>query len=127
MSNIDHTSIERQIAEWLETLDYLLEENIALKHRLSDIIVRNRHTKAGLEMLEAFQNSFINKDAHIALLRQDINVQGKLADALLTEHGTYHSFNHKQRKLQFEVVMMCEQFNRLKTVFESQLAIGAMA
>ncbi len=126
MSHIDQSTIERQIAQWLEMLKRLLEENVTLKDRLSNIIIGHHHSKAGLEMLEAFQNSFVNKDAHIALLQQDINAQEKLAKTLLTESGTYYNFNNKQQKLQFDILMMEEQFYRLKAAFEAKLAAGAL-
>ncbi len=120
MSNIDHNSIGRQIRDWLETLEALVEENVVLKHRLSGIIAARFHTRSELEMLEAYQNSFVNKDAYLSLLYQDIKAQEKLALALHSEGATYYSFNHKQQKLQYDVMMMSEQFSRLKNTFEAQ-------
>jgi hypothetical protein len=127
MSHFDQSMIDRQINEWLNTLDDLLEENIVLKHRLSDIIIGQQHTQAGLDVMEAFQNSFVNKDAHIMLLWQDIKAQQKLAGALKAEGGTYYNFSHKQKRLQYDVMMMVEQFNRLKKTFELQFALVSEA
>lgn len=123
MSHIDQNKIERQFSEWLNVLAGLREENIVLKHRLSQIIIARDSSGPDLDVLEAFQNSFLNKDAHISLLLRDIKAQQKLAAALLLEDGTYYAFNHKQQKLEYDLMMMGEQFTRLKTTFEAQFAL----
>jgi len=124
MLQINRSDIDGQISDWLDVLDGLLEENIMLKHRLSDIVIRRLHSKCSLEILEAYQNSFINKDAYLSLLRQDIRSQQKLASALLHEGTAYYSFMHKQQKLQYDVAMMQAQFSRLKDAFEAQFPVA---
>lgn len=100
-----------------------MEDNISLKHRLSEIIARQLYpSDGGLDVLEAFMNSFVNKDAHISLLRQDVRNQQKEALLLSPESAAAFNFHHKQQKLQYDVLMMSEQCARLKTAFEDQFA-----
>ena len=125
MSKIDHNSIGRQIKNWLDTLEELVEANVVLKHRLSGIIAARLHERAELEILEAYQNSFVNKDAHLSLLYQDIKSQEKEAAALSPDAAASYTFSHQQQKLQYDVMMMSEQFRRLKESFEEQFGIAA--
>lgn len=122
---IQYSSIERQCKAWLEVLDGLLAENVVLKNRLAEIIATHQHTRLDLEVLEAFQNSFLLKDAHIMLLRKDVLAQEKFALASGQPDISPLDLSRRQEKLQYDVSMMSEQFGRLRSTFETQFAARA--
>ena len=63
--------MRHELGTWQRTLNYILQENICLKNRLAELIKEGMENDL-LEQVEYFQNQFLNKDAVIALLRQDI-------------------------------------------------------
>lgn len=107
-----------QIAEWARVVTEMIQENNLLKRRLSSFIGDNNESREILDSLEAYHSSLINKDVHLALLIQDIRKQEMFAKSLVNEKVTDLNFNFQQKRLQYEVVMMQEQFQRLKAAFD---------
>jgi hypothetical protein len=112
--------LERQMLHeletWLRTLNYMQQENVYLKNRLADLI-KNGMEDTLLEQVEYFQNQFLNKDAIILLLRQDIAHESKL-DGTLTESKNVK----KHDKLSKDMEMMEKEFSRLKFDFNNYLS-----
>ena len=106
---------------WIRTLDYMQQENIYLKNRLA-AIVKNDFDKRLLEQVEYFQNSFLNKDAIIALLRHDIAKQDQVIDTEWASEGLDKKWLSKQEKLRVDMDKMEKEFGRLKYEFNSYLA-----
>jgi hypothetical protein len=79
LSHSKTTQIPQQVLEQFQyesnsfkrRLAFMVEENIHLKNRLSEI-VKVDFNKYLLEKLENFQNNFLTQDDRIALLRHDV-------------------------------------------------------
>ena len=113
MSTARSNSSSNQCSDWLKTLDALQEANLILKGDLTSEARRVDGSKDLLEALEGFLQRSLNKDMHIALLRQDIMSFQKRAGA----DGTLPDTQSMERKLGQDVAMMCEQFALLKADF----------
>ncbi|MBL0358232.1 MAG: hypothetical protein IPP72_15785 [Chitinophagaceae bacterium] len=78
---------------WKRSLDCMMDENIQLKERMSEIL-KNDFDKTHLEGIENFQNSFIKQDALIGLLRNEMTEVENLlktgTPATVTAIGTIH-------------------------------------
>lgn len=106
---------------WVRTLDYLQQENIHLKNRLGEIAKR-KLDKSHLEQVEYFQNSFLNKDAIIALLRRDIAGQNRDIDKAAANEGINADWLSRQEQLRADMNTMEKEFGRLKFEFNKYLA-----
>jgi hypothetical protein len=54
--------LEHQSETWKRDLEFIKEENIALKNRVGEIISNIQVTSDFLERIEAYQDDFIAKD-----------------------------------------------------------------
>lgn len=115
-----NTNLEQQMFHeldtWHRTLNYIQQENIHLKNRLSEII-KNGMDDTLLEQVEYFQSQFLNKDAIIILLRQDI-AQERGLDGNLPDKKNWK----KHDKLRKDMGMMESEFSKLKFDFNNYLS-----
>lgn len=109
-----NADISNQVTGWLVTLDALQEANLALKHSISSEAKRAGASSERLEALEAFLTRSLDKDTHIALLRQDVKALERPATA--TDESA--AYEKACQKLALDVARMSEQFAQLKADFE---------
>ena len=108
--------MRHELGTWQRTLNYILQENIYLKNRLAELIKEGMENDL-LEQVEYFQNQFLNKDAVIALLRQDIVHEQQLNGDLMLPSNTA-----KHDKLRRDMELMEMEFSRLKFDFNNYLS-----
>lgn len=107
---------------WLRTLEFLQQENIFLKDRLTDIVKNDISTEL-LDKAEFFQNSFINKDTVIALLRYEIKEQNRALDEGYNNgNGLNAKIESKQGQLREDINKMESEFSKLKFEFNNYLS-----
>lgn len=106
---------------WQRTLDYIQQQNIALKNNVAHIC-SNPISREHLEKLEYFQSKFLEKDALIVLLRRDISEQIQLSERDLTNSGTYAVVSKKQDKLRSDMERIEKDFSSLKFDFNHYMA-----
>lgn len=103
------------------SLSFMLDENIYLKNRLSEIL-KNGFDKKLLDYLEYFQTKFIKEDERIGLLRDDIAGIDKI---LLYTDTTYckvvHETDKKLARLRNNILTAEKQFSELKSEFSNYL------
>jgi hypothetical protein len=105
-----------ELDTWQRTLNYIQQENIYLKNRLAEII-KNGMDDTLLDQVEYFQNQFLNKDAIVTLLRQDIATERNLNGDLSNNKNL-----KKHDKLRKDMGMMESEFSKLKFDFNSYLS-----
>jgi hypothetical protein len=106
---------------WKRLFGFMLEENVHLKNRLSEIL-KNGFDKNLLEDLEDFQNRIIKEDVRIGLLRNDVAELEKLQTREIFEDGQIlKEINTKIKKLRNNIMNAEEQFSKLKIEFNSYL------
>ncbi|MEP6747309.1 MAG: hypothetical protein ABJB86_06270 [Bacteroidota bacterium] len=106
--------LQSESATWKRLLSFLMDENIHLKNRMSDILKTACDTHL-LAKLENFQTSFIATDTLVALLRDDVrefekklledginnqlvnkNIAGRLQRIRRNISGAERTFNQRQ-------------------------------
>ncbi len=101
-------------------LDILQQENIMMKNKIAEII-NNDMDSSVLERVEIFLNSFIEKDAILALIRKEIADEMKDAGYPQKEENT-GSIQLKQNSLRRDMDRMEREFRRLRNDFDSYIA-----
>lgn len=107
----------QEIESWKRALAFVMEENIALKYRMGEIL-KNESGKEAIETFEYFQNSFLKEDEMISLIRMDIYQQ----ENLLVKEQYFDGVKvkdllHVQNRLRNEIEKLEAYFNQLKNAF----------
>ncbi|MFM6924870.1 MAG: hypothetical protein ACKOU7_05160 [Ferruginibacter sp.] len=107
---------------WKRLLDFLMDENIRFKNRLSEIL-EYRFNKDLLEEVERFQSRFIQQDEFISLLSNEIAETEKLLAGKISRNGLLIPEADKKLKRMRKNMMSAEKrFGRIKTMFNHFLA-----
>ncbi len=111
-------------ATWKRILGFLIEENIILKTRLSEILQNATIGDDGfLEQVEYFQNQFLKEDEIFGYLKMDISEQEQLlANGVLEDEGKLVLIKKAQIKLNKELETAEKVFNALKFEFNTYLS-----
>jgi len=106
---------------WKRILEFMTEENIHLKHRLSEIL-KDDVERDLLMTAEIFQNSFVREDELIRLLRKDVFAFDQLLAREIYEDGAIVNKVMKSFKAIRKNISESEsQFNQLKYQFSNYL------
>lgn len=103
-------------------LSFMMEENVHLKNRISEIL-KNNFKKMLLGKIEVFHNRFIMEDEIIGVIRNDIAELDKLLQVqkILQDDNKIHEMGKKIRKLSVNMENTQSQFMLLKTEFNTFL------
>ncbi len=109
---------------WKRLLDFMMEENINLKTRLSDII-KEKFNKNALEALDDFQSNFIKEDELISLLRNEVAELDKLFGAEPFDGGKISKeIDSKLERLRNNILIAERQFGKLNLEFNNYLSLN---
>jgi hypothetical protein len=107
---------------WKRLLDFMMEENINLKTRLSDII-KEKFNKNALEELDDFQSNFIKEDELISLLRNEVAELDKLFSSEPFHGGEISKeIDNKLERLRNNIIIAERQFGKLNLEFNNYLS-----
>lgn len=107
---------------WKRLLGFIMDENIQLKNRLSEVL-RDRFDKNLLAEVEVFQNYFIKEDALVALLRNDVAELDKLLVREICEDGKIiNKIDLRMKNLRNNIMNAEIQFGKLKSEFNNYLS-----
>ena len=110
--------LKSELETWLRTLDYIRQENVALKNCLAEIVSNDIEPEM-LEEVEYFQNQLVDKDTVISLLRYDLAEQNKLLDRYAPENGSPNDISNKHSKLRGDMEKTEKEFSKLKYQFNN--------
>ena len=107
---------------WKRLLGFMMDENIHLKNRLSEVL-KDNFDKNLLEGVEGFQNNFIKEDELIGLLRNDVAGLDKLLEREIFEEGKIvNEIDRRLKNLRNNIVYAEKQFGKLKLEFNNYLS-----
>jgi regulator of replication initiation timing len=107
---------------WKRVLGFMMEENIYLKNRLSEIL-KDKFDKKLLEQVEGFQSSFVKEDEMIGLLRNEVAELDKLLVREIFEDGTIiKKVDAKLKHMRHNIKNAEKEFSRLKSDFNNYLS-----
>jgi len=106
---------------WKRLLGFIIDENIHLKNRLSEVL-KNGFGGNWLEEMEIFHNQLVKEDDRIGLLRNEIAELDRLLVREVFEDGrVIKDIDRRLKKLRHNITNTEEQFGKLKMEFNSFL------
>jgi regulator of replication initiation timing len=121
ISNFKLKQLQYEIDTWKRLLGFMIEENIHLKIRLSEVL-KNKFDHNLLEEVEGFYNKIINEDDLFLLLRNEINELDKLFDNIIfKEEDVLIKANRKFKRFRNNINATEKQFGKLKMNFNNYL------
>lgn len=107
---------------WKRLLGFIMDENIHLKYRLSEVL-KDKFNKNLLEEVEIFQSRFIKEDALIGLLRNEVVELDKLlVREIFEDSRIIKEIDRKLKKLRNNIIIAEKQFGKLKSEFNNYLS-----
>lgn len=107
---------------WKRMLDFMMDENIHLKDRLSEVLKEGFDNNL-LEEVENFHSRFIREDELIRLMRHDLNELDNLLVQEIFENGMLKKkVDKRMKQMRGHITKAERQFCRLKKDFSSYLA-----
>ena len=112
--------LRQEIEAWKRSLEFIMEENSILKDRLGEVLNASSNQSSFINESEQFQNSFVQTDEHIWLIRKEIAELDKLL--LKDPQGTFlDDALRKKKKLALDMQNVAREFNKMKFDFNSYL------
>ena len=116
---IEHFKGENEA--WQRTLSFLAEESLYLKNRLSDIAKEDIDEEM-LEELEYFQNTFLNKEAALSIMQNEIVEQlALLNEPRIQDRDLYNGVLKQQEKLRSDMALLHKEFVDLRGRFNKTM------
>lgn len=121
MPELKLKQLEYELDSWNRLLEYLVDGNIRLKNRLSEIL-KDKFDKYLLEEVDNFQTRFIKEDDLVSLIRNDIADLNKIFDKAIFEKGKLKpEINRKLKIIRNNLAIAEKQFSLLKAEFNDFL------
>jgi hypothetical protein len=122
MPELKFKQLQYEADTWKRLLGFLMEENIHLKNRLSEVLKTSFDEKL-LEEAENFQSRFMREDSMISLLRNDVAEFDKLLLREVFENGQIKKEAARKVKTMRKNIENAEaQFSKLKAEFNNYLS-----
>jgi predicted nucleic acid-binding Zn-ribbon protein len=122
MPDLKLKQLQYESDTWKRLLAFMMDENVHLKNRLSEVLKNGSDTTLLGEM-ENFQNNFVREDELIRLLRKDIAEVDKLLVREVFEDGKIiKHLNKKMKTLRSNITQVEKKFGQLKSYFHSYLS-----
>jgi hypothetical protein len=121
MPEIQLKQLQSESESWKRILGCMIEENINFKNKVTEI-VKNGIDKSQLEEVEEFQNNFIQEDALIGLMRNEVAAFDKLILRLPVSDGSlFGDVYNKLTQLRHNITVSEGHFSKLRTEFNVYL------
>ena len=123
-AEVEIRQLEHQSETWKRDLEFIKEENIALKNRVGEIISNIQVTSDFLERIEAYQDDFIAKDQALRLILWELKKWDKLLAAEQYADGEKTDGNliALQKKLSNKIESFMNEFTKLKFDFNNYMS-----
>lgn len=122
MPELKLKQLQYEADTWKRLLGFMIDENIHLKNRLSEIL-KDGFDNNLLDEVESFQSRFVNEDQMIGLLRNEVAELDKLLVREAFEDGSIiKQVDKKLKKLRDNIQNAEKQFGKLKSEFNSYLS-----
>lgn len=113
--------LQHEIDTWKRLLAFMLDENIYLKNRLSEVL-KDNFNKNLLDEVENLQNRLVKEDQLIGLLRNEVAELDKLVVREVFGDGKIkNEVDKKLKKIRDNIKNAESQFGQLKSEFNSYL------
>lgn len=121
MNGLKLYQLQYESTSWKRLLDFMMDENIRQKNRLSQLL-KDNFQKNMLNDIETFQNNFLKEDEIIGILRNDIaELDKRLADHMFEDREQVFEVAKRLKKLRNNIMYAEQRFCRLKGDFNDYL------
>ena len=115
------TQLQSESATWKRLLAFLIDENIHLKNRISEILKVDCDSRL-LARLETFQTSFIYTDTMVAIIRNDVvEFDKRLGTGPLDETFVSRNIAGSLQKMRRNISAADRTFKQRQTAFNNYL------
>jgi hypothetical protein len=122
MFELNLKQLQYESDTWKRLLEFMMEENVYLKNRLSEILMDN-FAESLLADAENFLNRFIKEDDIIALLRHEVAELDKLLTRDVAKDGLQKKETLKKTgRLRNNISVAEQQFKKLKIDFNTYVS-----
>ena len=114
--------LQSESATWKRFLSFLMDENVHLKNRMSEILKTDCDTRL-LAKLEIFQNSFIYTDTLVALLRDDVmEFEKRLQENKISDEHANKNIAGSLLRMRRNISAAERTFNQRQAAFNDYLS-----
>lgn len=113
--------LQYECAAWKRLLSFLLDENVHLKNRLSEIL-KDKFNNNLLEKVEEFLSRFVKEDELIGLLRNEVVELDKMVQQYHGQEKVYFDIERKLNNIRNNIISAEKQFGKLKSEFNDYLS-----
>lgn len=111
-----------EIEAWKRSLEFIMQENSILKNRLAEVLNTTSNQNNFINESEQFQNSFVQTDEYIWLIRKEIASQEQLLlGDISTGDKALNNVIERQKKLSGDMQNVAREFNKMKFDFNNYL------
>lgn len=121
MTYLKKKQLQYEINNLKRLLEFIIEENIHLKNRISEIL-SDRFDTYLLEEVDNFQSRLIKEDHLIALVRNELSEMEALLAADLNPETAQKKIESRLKALHRNMRFIERQFSKLKTEFHRFLS-----
>ena len=126
MPQLKIKQLQYEISSWKRFLDYLTEENIQMKNRLSEIL-KDKFDSYLLEEVDGFQTRFIRKDNLVEVLRNEVMELDETPVAeIFKDERIFKKITAKIKRLHKNISNTEKQFSKLKSDFHKFLSTNIL-
>ncbi len=126
MPHLKIKQLKYEINSWKRFLDYLTEENIQMKNRLSEILKEKFDTYL-LEEVDGFQTRFIRKDNLVEVLRNEVLELDEIpVTEIFKDERIFKKIKTKIKRLHKNIINTEKQFSKLKSDFHKFLSTNIL-
>ena len=122
ISNLKIKQFQHETSTWKRMLDFMQEENIHLKNRLSDVL-KESFNKKMLDDVEIFQNNFIKADELIILLKNElVGIEKSLLTKFFVPEEMNRAIEIPIKKMRINIDTAEKHFTKMNNDFNNYLS-----
>ena len=120
---IKFKQVQYESAAWKRLLGFMLDENVHLKNRLSEIL-KDKFNNSLLEKVEEFLSRFVKEDELIGLLRNEVVELDKMLQQCHGQEKNYYDVERKLNNIRHNIFTAEKEFGKLKSEFNDYLSVN---
>ena len=122
INNLKRKQFQHETSTWKRMLDFMQEENIHLKNRLSDVL-KESFNKKMLDDVEIFQNNFIKADELIILLKNELaGIEKSLLTKFFVPEEMNRAIEIPIKKMRINIDTAEKHFTKMNNDFNNYLS-----
>lgn len=116
------SQFRHEVEAWKRSLEFIMQENSILKNRLAEVLNTASNQSNLINESEQYQNSFVQADEHIWLIRKAIPAKEQLLlEDIYPKDKALNDIIQRQKRLSADMQNAVREFNKMKFDFNNYL------